>query len=85
MWQTLLFVLAISFSTTLHSKSVDDYERLYRYLPCAGLQNKVADINAKYKGGTKKQKKEYWKPIMRFRISGKKKAVLDQYSSLFFR
>ncbi len=82
MYRIIILVGTLIFSSPLHSKSVEDYERLYRYLPCAGLQSKVFDINAKYNGGTDRQKKSFGKHIERSEIYGKRKFFLVVFKFL---
>ncbi|PSV43177.1 hypothetical protein [Photobacterium indicum] len=66
-----ILLAALFFCFPLNAKTVDQYIKQYKNLPCSGLVTKMKDIDKKYSMGNKKQKKEYRK---------QKKALKTLYS-----
>jgi hypothetical protein len=56
-----ILLAALLFCFPLNAKTVDQYIKQYKNLPCSGLVTKIKDIDKKYSMGNKKKKKEYRK------------------------
>ncbi|EAS44831.1 hypothetical protein C9J48_24100 [Photobacterium profundum] len=63
-----ILLTALFFCFSLNAKTVDQYIKQYKNLPCSGLVTKIKDIDKKYSMGNKKKKKEYRKQKKSLRI-----------------